>query len=790
TMLAEAMGKWQGVPGVPDERLYPALKRAGIAPGSVIEAARVRKLAEETGGWTAVTGEVLATGGRLRVTARAIDVPTNKELVRASGEVPTTGDVRVAFDSVSLRLLRAAGLDSLTSDLSGTTTRNLDAYKSYLSGLAHLRRSEIKLALGDFESSVKADSTFALAWARLSEVQLATEPLSIMQPGSKGSQYAARAVSLAASLPPRQRQLVLANDAVFRAQYGDARRIIEGLVAADSNDVEALQHLVDLESFDPMLVTVKGGERPRGSPARATRLAKRAVELDPSRATLYGTLASLYAQAGMSNGQPALAVTKVPTSMQDLLSMVRQPGLVRLYAYVLRDSLGLVPRESLSFIPKDTLRAMRKTARAAAIAWAQRWAEATAGSAAPYQLLAELQAMDGDARAGLRSLAKAESIGVQTPAWSAPARRLTYLARAGDLAAASRLADSLTSANFFRNLNTALLNPDAAAWAFALHLWSGRLAMVGTMIEQRTALARMTNPDQPAPSQLAFVVLMGNEDPEDEPGIPRSLRRAVLDSGLAHVEQWAAVDKLRPWLGDLLPMLAEAADKQAPRSGDLLKAAQTLAAAGRDTLAWELAYSTVSTDTLAAIPAATYPFFRKGAEALNASREARKARFRPATATLEAERLVFEWTVQDAQPFTWNLPETPSLGGEYRFESRVQAGNKAFVVAVLSFPKRSGLGVQSGTLAQLLDDKVPRFALSGTLDARGAMADTTRLQSVRVQTEIAPGALRVIVTDRAILDALRASRPKEALFRLLPCPQPIGVPRRECASDAVAITYK
>ena len=97
TMLADALGQWEGVTVVPDEKLYPALKRAGIAPGSVIAVTQVRRLSEETGGWTAVSGEVVATGGRVRITARAWDVITNRELVRASSEVTAGGDVRVAF---------------------------------------------------------------------------------------------------------------------------------------------------------------------------------------------------------------------------------------------------------------------------------------------------------------------------------------------------------------------------------------------------------------------------------------------------------------------------------------------------------------------------------------------------------------------------------------------------------------------------------------------------------------------------------------------------------------------
>src|ERR1051325_794175 len=46
TMISDALGRWQGISVVPDEKLYPALKRAGVTPGSVIEATKVRRVAE------------------------------------------------------------------------------------------------------------------------------------------------------------------------------------------------------------------------------------------------------------------------------------------------------------------------------------------------------------------------------------------------------------------------------------------------------------------------------------------------------------------------------------------------------------------------------------------------------------------------------------------------------------------------------------------------------------------------------------------------------------------------
>src|SRR5438094_7314019 len=65
TMLADALGQWTEVTVVPDERLYPALRRHELHPGDVMDLASLRRVAAETGGWRAVTGEIIGPGERL-----------------------------------------------------------------------------------------------------------------------------------------------------------------------------------------------------------------------------------------------------------------------------------------------------------------------------------------------------------------------------------------------------------------------------------------------------------------------------------------------------------------------------------------------------------------------------------------------------------------------------------------------------------------------------------------------------------------------------------------------------
>src|SRR5213596_2286065 len=107
TMLADALGQWTELTVVPDERLYPALRRHELQPGSVMDLASLRRVAAETGGWTAVTGEVVVVGDRLQVSARAYDLVTQHLVTRTTFEGRATDDVRNAYEHIATALLRA-----------------------------------------------------------------------------------------------------------------------------------------------------------------------------------------------------------------------------------------------------------------------------------------------------------------------------------------------------------------------------------------------------------------------------------------------------------------------------------------------------------------------------------------------------------------------------------------------------------------------------------------------------------------------------------------------------------
>jgi TolB-like protein len=611
TLLADALGRWEEIAVVPDDRLYPALRRNGVVPGSIVELARARRLAEETGGWTVVSGEVLETGGRVRVSARAADAVTGHVLVRAVAEAGAADDVRSAYDRVGAELLRASGFPGETPDLASATTRSLDAYRLYVQGLGHYRRAEYRRATAAFLEAVRIDSTFAQAYARLVGAAMFSSPELVFVRGSPAYRYAERAAELAPRLPPESRERVRAVYAFFQGQLGASRAILERLVARDSADVDALEGLADLEYLDMMLVGAPGHERPRGSLNAAARISKRVLDLDPARRNRYLVLAQTYDLAGGDLPGIVLGFRREGTSLEDMMS-----GQVpRVFMPVLRDSFELAPAESTGVWPPDSVARWHQNARDIARAWVNRWLVASPADAEAHRTLARIEELDGHIPEALRQLATADSLGLETEWEAVPARRMVLLARLGRLAEARRLADSLLRAGYFDSVTPMpSLKLEGPVWAFQLCLLGGDVAGAEALLNgQRRGVVTILGADSVMAMVFAGGILSGaGFRPYILIEVPAALRLEALDSALAGLPRAAPSSLLARVMPQLLRLSAQSADPSARSrlAVHALDAAFSLAGATPDAvpLARQLAAFAVATDSSLAARAATGPW--------------------------------------------------------------------------------------------------------------------------------------------------------------------------------------
>ncbi|MEK6768754.1 MAG: hypothetical protein AABY85_07185 [Gemmatimonadota bacterium] len=563
TMLGDALARWREITVVRDDQLYPSLRRGGLVPGTVMDPARVRRVAEETGGWTAVTGDVIATGGRVRVSARAYDVVTSRELVRAAEDVPAGGDVRPAFERIGTALLRTAGLGTASVDLGATTTRSLDAYRAYLRGVAFASRAQYRRAREALLEAVRLDSTFAKPYVTLALASLFINPLgALLEPQSAAQRYAARAVQLGAQLPPADREVAVALSGLLEGRFTAARLTLERLVAADSNDINALGIMSLLEWFDPILVPVGAGERPRGSLNRTNRFAQRVLELDPGG---HGAFIPLVAAHLLAAGDLPGFVVGVRREAGSFQATFFQ-GTPRLFIPILRDSFELVPAESLGAWPAKTLSAARRRALDLAGSWVDRWLTVGPAEGEAHATAARVFERQGDLERALRELAIADSLGVEAGLTIVGARRLALLGKLGRYAAAHLVADGLWTGGLFSGLFPLPTDQtEALAWTFNLFLMRGDFgradSAVGVMAAALQGLGIL--PDSAFAAATAIPLVAGSPvRPIWLLELPAAFRADVMDSVWTRRERLAPDSRIARALPSLarLVMTAAAAD--------------------------------------------------------------------------------------------------------------------------------------------------------------------------------------------------------------------------------------
>ncbi|HEX5963304.1 MAG TPA: BTAD domain-containing putative transcriptional regulator [Gemmatimonadales bacterium] len=205
--------------------------RQGTEP---LDAQRALDWARRLGTQLYVLGDIVATHDRVQISAAMYDRSRKDAVARASVEGETAG----LFQLVD-RL--AAGLiasrygqphERLTRVAAGTT-RSLPALKAYLEGEQAYRDGRFPEAIETLEKAVGTDSTFALAYYRLSDAaDRAGRP-------ERAQSSAQQAFRYREQLGERERRLIEAQHAWRLGRSAEAEGLCRSLVADYPDDVEA-----------------------------------------------------------------------------------------------------------------------------------------------------------------------------------------------------------------------------------------------------------------------------------------------------------------------------------------------------------------------------------------------------------------------------------------------------------------------------------------------------------------------------------------------------------------------
>jgi eukaryotic-like serine/threonine-protein kinase len=250
-----------------------------------------RQIADELGVSALITGTVLRSGNKIRVTAQLIDPNTERQLWGESYEREIR-DVFALQNEIVAAIAREVQLKLSSGDratLARTRRVNPQAYEAYLKGKFHLNRftpEGFAKGMALFDQAIAIDPSEPLAYAGLAYGYSLMEVLA--ESSSPDASQRAKAAGLkAVELDPALAEAHDALSGVRMAEfdYDGARQSMERALELNPNLAEArVHHAWNLAIF--------------GTEAEAIAEMKRGIELDPLSPLYNAWLGGLYWEYG------------------------------------------------------------------------------------------------------------------------------------------------------------------------------------------------------------------------------------------------------------------------------------------------------------------------------------------------------------------------------------------------------------------------------------------------------------------------------------------------------------
>ena len=193
-----------------DRRVMNAMRRMAVMPGTRLDAARARELAQREGIATVIGGDIIgstATGYQLSL--RAVTADSGRELARVQHALKDPTALLSVADTMVRQLRVALGerqdLVSGTPSLPQVTTNSVEALRKYSEARGILQRGERSpRPMQLLQEAIALDSNFAMAYVLLSEVYAEGAPRSVQ------AQVLSQAYRLRDKLPPAEAAFVAA----------------------------------------------------------------------------------------------------------------------------------------------------------------------------------------------------------------------------------------------------------------------------------------------------------------------------------------------------------------------------------------------------------------------------------------------------------------------------------------------------------------------------------------------------------------------------------------------------
>jgi tetratricopeptide (TPR) repeat protein len=237
-MLSTDVGQSARLRTISPDRLHQVFSDLRITPGTAIDPDMVGRIAEFSNADTVVWGQYAKFGNQIRIDATLLDLKHNRRAplkIEAASEKEIPGTVDGLAELIRKNLAVSPDvLKELRASSFQPSSKSLPALRDYNQGAQLLRDGKNLDAVKSFQSAIKEDPRFALAYSRLAETD------SALGYDSDAEKYSRRAVELSQQLPLAEKYLIEANHARIIKDNKKAIEAYENLAKTfpDNSDVE------------------------------------------------------------------------------------------------------------------------------------------------------------------------------------------------------------------------------------------------------------------------------------------------------------------------------------------------------------------------------------------------------------------------------------------------------------------------------------------------------------------------------------------------------------------------
>jgi serine/threonine protein kinase/Flp pilus assembly protein TadD len=282
-LLITKLSESQYINVVSSQRLYDILKLLGKEGAKIVDKSVASEVATRAGAKWMLIGKILKVEPRMVMTAQLVDVKSGG--VKASQDI--TGEVKEDVFSLVDKLTTALKKDlSLpaqagkeeTPKVATVTTHSQEAYRYYLEGMDLYNKIYRPEAEKSFRKALEYDSTFAMAYVRLS----------IVSPNLTGPEYKAliaKAVKYSDKVSQKEKMYIQAYEAYASDNTAQYIKILQKLVERYPDEKEAFLRLgqihLELSKYKESIYYLS-----------------KAIELDSLYKRAYNTLSLAYDGSG------------------------------------------------------------------------------------------------------------------------------------------------------------------------------------------------------------------------------------------------------------------------------------------------------------------------------------------------------------------------------------------------------------------------------------------------------------------------------------------------------------